>query len=108
MLGNPVGELGYGLGIYQQRLPDGRTLWGHTGGIFGYLTLSFSTPDAATQLTVSINPWLGDFGPAVNELVLIAFGVTATAAPAMQLPVPGMQLPVPGIHLPRANLMSNG
>ena len=97
MLGNPTGELNYGLGIYQQPLPGGPTLWGHTGGIFGYLSYSFSTPDAATQLTVSINPWLGDFTPALVSLVLTAFGVTAPAEPtraaAEPFPVLGLRLP---------------
>jgi D-alanyl-D-alanine carboxypeptidase len=92
---NPVGEMGYGLGIYQQPLPGGPTLWGHSGGIFGYLSYSFSTPDAATQLSISINPWLGDFGPALNQLALTAFGVTPPAALRSATPFPllGVRLP---------------
>ncbi len=94
---NPVGEENYGLGIYQQPLPGGPTLWGHTGGIFGYLTFSFSAPDATTQATVSINPWLGDFSPALIDLLLIAFGVSApaarAAAPAVRIPALGFRLP---------------
>ncbi|GAA2717133.1 serine hydrolase domain-containing protein [Actinoplanes palleronii] len=97
MLANPVGELNYGLGIYQQPLPGGPTVWGHTGGIFGYLTYSFTTADAATQATVSVNPWLGDFSAALIDLLLIAFGATApvarAAAPAGLLPAPGFRLP---------------
>ncbi|GGN94610.1 serine hydrolase [Actinoplanes lobatus] len=97
MLGNPAGEIGYGLGIFQQPLPGGPTLWGHTGGIFGYLTYSFSTADAKTQLTVSINPWIGDFGPALTDLALLAFGVTAstarTLAPVVPFPMPGVRFP---------------
>ncbi|MEU4561791.1 serine hydrolase domain-containing protein [Actinoplanes sp. NPDC023936] len=97
MLANPVGEAAYGLGIYQQILPGGQILWGHSGGIFGYLSYSFSTPDAATQLTVSVNPWLGDFDEALNELTFAAFGVTApaarTATAARRFPVPGLRLP---------------
>ncbi|MEU4690641.1 serine hydrolase domain-containing protein [Actinoplanes sp. NPDC023714] len=96
MLANPAGELGYGLGIYQQPLPGGPTLWGHSGGIFGYVTYSFSTPDAATQLSVSINPYFGDFGEALLDLMLIAFGVTAPAARARStaglFPAVGMRL----------------
>jgi len=97
MLGDPTGELHYGLGIYQQPLPDGRTLWGHTGSIFGYRTFAFSTPDAATQLSVSINPWIGDPRPALLRLVMTAFGVTAPAAAARAAAVP---LPVLGIRPP--------
>jgi D-alanyl-D-alanine carboxypeptidase len=99
MLANPVGELAYGLGIYQQPLPGGPTLWGHSGGIFGYLSYSFSTPDAATQLTVSVNPWLGDFGQALLDLTLTAFGVTAPAAKAS---APAALFPAPGVRLPAA------
>jgi D-alanyl-D-alanine carboxypeptidase len=99
MLANPVGELNYGLGIFQQPLPGGPTLWGHTGGIFGYLSYSFTTPDAATQLTVSVNPWLGDFGPALVDLVLTAFGVTAPPAKIAAPPVP---FPVLGLRFPAA------
>ena len=97
MLGHPTGELNYGLGIYQEQLPGGPTLWGHTGGIFGYLSYSFSTPDAATQLTVSVNPWLGDFGPALQSLALTAFGVTAPAGTALRAAKP---FPALGIRFP--------
>lgn len=44
---------GYGLGIERRRLPDGQVLWGHTGGIFGYLTLSHHSQDLSRQLTLS-------------------------------------------------------
>jgi D-alanyl-D-alanine carboxypeptidase len=93
----PVGEIGYGLGIYQQPLPGGPTLWGHTGGIMGFISFSFSTSDAATQLSISINPWLGDVGPAVAELALLAFGVTAPAALRVARP-----FPVLGVRFPAA------
>jgi D-alanyl-D-alanine carboxypeptidase len=46
-------SFGYGLGIERRRLPDGRVVWGHTGGIFGYLTLSYHSADLSTQLTLS-------------------------------------------------------
>lgn len=93
MLANPVGELNYALGIYQEPLPDGRTLWGHTGGIFGFQTWSFSTPDAATQLTISVNPWFGNAGPALNDLIFTAFGVTAPAAPVARAAAPATLFP---------------
>ena len=44
---------GYGLGIERRRLPDGQVLWGHTGGFFGYLTLSYHSADLSRQLTLS-------------------------------------------------------
>jgi D-alanyl-D-alanine carboxypeptidase len=50
----PVDDsFGYGLGIERRRLPGGRIVWGHTGGIFGYLTLSYHSPDLSHQLTLS-------------------------------------------------------
>jgi D-alanyl-D-alanine carboxypeptidase len=97
MLGHPTGDLNYGLGIFQQTLRGGPTLWGHSGSIFGYLTYAFSTADTATQLSVSINPWLGDFGPALESLALTAFGVAAparTGAPVAEVfPVPDRRFP---------------
>lgn len=97
----PFADAGYGLGIFQEQLPGGRTLWGHTGGIFGYLSYSFSTPDAATQLSVSINPWLGDFGPALLDLALTAFGVTAPA-PALRPLSAAALFPILDTRLPGA------
>jgi D-alanyl-D-alanine carboxypeptidase len=98
MLGPPAEELGYGLGIYPQPLPGGPTVWGHTGGIFGYVTFSFSTLDAATQLTVSVNPWLGDFDPALQNLLLTAFG--GVPAPAGATRTAAERIPVLGIRTP--------
>ncbi|MFC4070379.1 serine hydrolase domain-containing protein [Actinoplanes subglobosus] len=95
----PFGDSGYGLGIFQEQLPGGLTLWGHTGGIFGYLSYSFSTPDARTQLSVSINPWLGDFGPALLDLALTAFGVDL---PAFRVLTPTNLFPILDTRLPKA------
>jgi D-alanyl-D-alanine carboxypeptidase len=44
---------GYALGIERRRLPDGEVVWGHTGGIFGYQTLSYHAADLSRQLTLS-------------------------------------------------------
>ena len=46
-------SFGYGLGIERRQLPDGQVVWGHTGGIFGYLTLSYHSADLSRQLTLS-------------------------------------------------------
>jgi D-alanyl-D-alanine carboxypeptidase len=43
----------YGLGIAQETLPDGRVLWGHTGGIFGYWTISYHSLDLSYQVTLA-------------------------------------------------------
>jgi D-alanyl-D-alanine carboxypeptidase len=43
----------YGLGIARRELADGTVVWGHNGGIFGYLTSSFHSRDAGRQCTLS-------------------------------------------------------
>ncbi|GAA0958640.1 serine hydrolase domain-containing protein [Kribbella koreensis] len=43
----------YGLGIARRQLADGTVLWGHNGGIFGYLTSSFHSRGADRQCTMS-------------------------------------------------------
>ena len=43
----------YGLGIHRVELPCGLELWGHFGGIFGYLTCSYHSTDAARHVTLS-------------------------------------------------------
>ena len=81
---SPHPETGYGFGIYRLDLPGGTSLWGHDGGIPGYVSLALSTEDSRSQLAVSVNPWIGDFGPALFDLVMIAFGgapAPATSAP---------------------------
>lgn len=42
-----------GLGIGRTELPDGQVIWGHVGGIFGYLTVSYHSADATKQVTLS-------------------------------------------------------
>ncbi len=55
LTGVPSGDgTAYGLGIAQDTLPDGRVLWGHTGGIFGYRTVSYHSPDLSHQVTVAL------------------------------------------------------
>ncbi len=73
---NGEGGRGYGLGIGRRHLADGTVLWGHNGGIFGYLTSSFHAADGSRQFslsyttagTESFNP--DDLIPAVFESVL--------------------------------------
>ena len=45
---------GYGLGIYWIPLPCGRA-WGHNGGVIGYTTDSFHSPDARHQVSIALN-----------------------------------------------------
>lgn len=50
---NGEGGRGYGLGIGRRQLADGTIVWGHNGGIFGYLTSSFHAADGSRQFTAS-------------------------------------------------------
>ena len=50
---NGEGGRGYGLGIGRRYLDDGTVLWGHNGGIFGYLTSSFHAADGSRQFSLS-------------------------------------------------------
>ncbi|MEU5696422.1 serine hydrolase domain-containing protein [Actinosynnema sp. NPDC020468] len=45
---------GYGLGIYSTDLSCGVTVWGHDGGIPGYLSAALSTRDTSTRLEISL------------------------------------------------------
>ncbi|MEU9332958.1 serine hydrolase domain-containing protein [Streptomyces sp. NPDC048290] len=46
---------GYALGLERAQLSC-TTVFGHGGGIFGYATLAFTTPDATRQVTLSYTP----------------------------------------------------
>jgi D-alanyl-D-alanine carboxypeptidase len=64
----------YGLGIFRTDLPCGITLWGHNGGIQGYATMAFTTADARSQLTISVNPWVGGApNDVLDDLISTAF-----------------------------------
>ena len=48
--------LGYGMGVGATELPCGVTYTGHSGGIYGYYTLSGATPDRAFTVTLTSTP----------------------------------------------------
>ncbi|WP_327010070.1 beta-lactamase family protein [Dactylosporangium sp. NBC_01737] len=76
-----TGPESYGLGLFSLTLPSGTTLWGHTGGIFGYETFAMGTADGRRQLSLSANPW-GPHEPddAMDQLLTLAFDGTGAAA----------------------------
>ncbi|MEV5962631.1 serine hydrolase domain-containing protein [Kribbella sp. NPDC051952] len=47
----PNEPYGYALGIERRELPDGQVVWGHTGGFYGYLTLSYHSADLSLTLS---------------------------------------------------------
>ncbi|MCI4058194.1 beta-lactamase family protein [Bacillus cereus] len=52
--GKAVGD-GYGLGIYETKLPNGVSVWGHGGGIPGFTTFAGGVIGGEHTLAVSIN-----------------------------------------------------
>ncbi|WP_239166195.1 serine hydrolase domain-containing protein [Actinoplanes italicus] len=63
----------YGLGLEATTLPCGITVYGHGGGIFGYVTGTFTTRDGSRRLALSVNPYVGDPDDALQALVNHAF-----------------------------------
>ncbi|MEJ3750718.1 serine hydrolase domain-containing protein [Actinomycetes bacterium KLBMP 9797] len=87
-------DANYGLGLETIALPGGVTLWGHTGGIFGYATLAMSTLDGRRQLTLSANPWGdGDGQGPLSDLLLAAFA-DLSPAPTSRTPA-RLHIPFP-------------
>ncbi|HEK9103769.1 TPA: beta-lactamase family protein [Bacillus pseudomycoides] len=51
-----IAEIGrYGLGIYENKLPNGVSIWGHSGGIPGFVTFAGGTIGGKHTLAVSLN-----------------------------------------------------
>jgi D-alanyl-D-alanine carboxypeptidase len=73
---------GYGVGLSSLRLPDGRTLWGMGGALFGSWSYSYGTRDGAHLLTVNANGdwaeggWDDPIG-VFTELLIAEFGTTS-------------------------------
>ncbi|MBS9802468.1 serine hydrolase domain-containing protein [Bacillus toyonensis] len=47
--------VGYGLGIYETRLPNGVSIWGHSGGIPGFGTFAGGTLGGKHTIAVNLN-----------------------------------------------------
>jgi D-alanyl-D-alanine carboxypeptidase len=62
------GTIRYGMGLLAYTLPNGVTLWGHTGETPGYASGVFATRDLARTLVYAITP----VGPASGSQVLAA------------------------------------
>ncbi|MFC5829720.1 serine hydrolase domain-containing protein [Nonomuraea insulae] len=56
----PAGEgMGYGLGLQEFEVSCGKSVYGHSGGVFGYLTYALRSDDGRT-LVLSANPYTGE------------------------------------------------
>jgi D-alanyl-D-alanine carboxypeptidase len=62
------GTIRYGMGLLAYTLPNGVTVWGHTGETPGYASGVFATRDLARTLVYAITP----VGPASGSQVLAA------------------------------------
>ncbi|CAM5472823.1 hydrolase [Streptomyces spiroverticillatus] len=108
-------RLGYGLGLYKVKLPNGSWFWGHDGGVFGAGTWALSTEDGRRQMTVGYNlmkyerfdennqPLPNPIGAALVAYVNTAMGGTAAPpVPPRRLmatePFPVPQRPVDNPH----------
>ncbi|MFJ8161724.1 serine hydrolase domain-containing protein [Streptomyces sp. NPDC096136] len=50
----PHPTMGYGLGLFVQETEDGRTVYTHNGGMWGWGALMFGSPDGSTTFTASL------------------------------------------------------
>ncbi|KIF03335.1 alkaline D-peptidase [Streptomyces sp. RSD-27] len=50
----PHPKAGYGLGLFVQETEDGRTVYTHNGGMWGWGALMFGSPDGSTTFTASL------------------------------------------------------
>ncbi|GGS93683.1 serine hydrolase domain-containing protein [Streptomyces cinerochromogenes] len=50
-----IPHLSYGLGLFERKLPCGRTIWGHGGQTQGYLSYTAATADGSHAATVALN-----------------------------------------------------
>jgi len=63
---------GYGLGIFEIKLPNGVTIWGHTGGIPGFDTFAGGTHGGRHMLTVNLNSMGRTESPGLFKSILLA------------------------------------
>ncbi|MEC0206199.1 serine hydrolase [Paenibacillus lautus] len=67
-----AGMDGWGLGIFETKLPNGVSIWGHTGGILGFSTFAGGTLGGKHTLVVSLNSMGRDNSPNPFKNILLA------------------------------------
>jgi D-alanyl-D-alanine carboxypeptidase len=88
----------YGLGIFTRRTPCG-TVWGHDGGVFGYISFAF-TDRRGSRTAVILLPTFADEAimaagePVLDIAVCMMLGQPVQATPAVRSPA--MSLPTIG------------
>ncbi|MGH1280558.1 serine hydrolase domain-containing protein [Bacillus basilensis] len=67
-------EIGrYGLGIYETKLPNGVSIWGHSGGIPGFSTFAGGTLGGKHTLAVNLNSLKADSTDPFKNILLAEF-----------------------------------
>ncbi|MDA2341567.1 serine hydrolase [Bacillus cereus] len=69
-----IAEIGrYGLGIYETKLPNGVSIWGHSGGIPGFVTFAGGKLGGKHTLTVNLNSLKDDSPDPFKNILLAEF-----------------------------------
>ncbi|WP_454016085.1 serine hydrolase domain-containing protein [Bacillus sp. Marseille-Q7846] len=69
-----IAEIGrYGLGIYETKLPNGVSIWGHSGGIPGFVTFAGGKLGGKHTLTVNLNSLKDDSPDPFKNILLVEF-----------------------------------
>ncbi|MEW9579077.1 serine hydrolase domain-containing protein [Bacillus toyonensis] len=69
-----IAEIGrYGLGIYETKLPNGVSIWGHSGGIPGFITFAGGKLGGKHTLAVNLNSLKDDSPDPFKNILLAEF-----------------------------------
>ncbi|MEI3896117.1 D-alanyl-D-alanine carboxypeptidase, partial [Bacillus sp. CCNWLW75] len=69
-----IAEIGrYGLGIYETKLPNGVSIWGHTGGSPGFSTLAGGTLGGKHTLAINLNNRIANSPDPFKNILLAEF-----------------------------------
>ncbi|MED4217184.1 serine hydrolase [Priestia megaterium] len=64
---------GYGLGIYETKLPNGVSIWGHRGIVLGFTTFAGGTLGGKHTLAVNLNSFKADSPDPFKNILLAEF-----------------------------------
>lgn len=64
---------GYGLGIYETKLPNGVSIWGHQGKVLGFTTFAGGTLGGKHTLAVNLNSLKADIPDPFKNILLAEF-----------------------------------
>ncbi|NSW38813.1 beta-lactamase family protein [Bacillus sp. Xin1] len=64
---------GYGLGIFETKLPNGVSIWGHKGSVLGFTTFAGGTLGGKHTLTVNLNSLKADSPDPFKNILLAEF-----------------------------------